>query len=81
MKVTFVLGFIVFKSGQFKHQVKIDILFSMKKDRGLWRFCVGLCLSMLYFMSFCFSISLTRKRNLAAMLLLSLGCRVTVNVL
>ena len=42
----------MFISGKFEHQIKIDILFTMKKDTGLWGFCVGLCVGMLYFMSF-----------------------------
>ena len=45
-------------------------------------FCVGLCFCMHYFMSFLvLHFILTRKRGLKALLLLSFGCLVTINVL
>ena len=45
-------------------------------------FCVGLCFGVHYFYVLSgFAIILTRKRELVALLLLSFGCLVTVNVL
>ena len=44
----------------------------------MWGFCVGLCLLCVLSS---FVIIMTKKRKLVALLLLSFGCLVTVNVL
>ena len=50
----------------------------------MWGLCVGLCFGIYYYMFFLafffLSIILTRKRELVALLLLSFGSFVTVNV-
>ena len=56
---------------------KCIVLGTFHCSRGL---CVGLCFGMHYFLSFSsFAIILTRKRQLAALLLSSFGCLATVN--
>ena len=58
------------------------LIYSFMYPHCLLGFCVGLCFGMHYFMSFSsFAIILTRKRELVVLLLLSLECLATVNVL
>ena len=61
--------------------VVVDILFCT--SHCLWGFRVGLCFGIHYFMSFLvLQTSIRgRKRELVALLILSCGCLVTVNVL
>ena len=67
-----------------KAAVMLLLIYCLCISHCLWGFCVGCSFGMHYALLYVlssFAIILTRKRELVALLLLSFGCLVTVNVL